>query len=235
MLGSPSYLTTGYIAHDLYLPSGSYGSILTPFINFMSDSFTIELWIRIDAIPETGFMVLISQNDLLLSITSDGRLTIDVTSPASGERLKANIWYHLALAFDSSIEQQKIYVNGLLDSTSTQGFYSNATNPFRIGTYDSSSDYFIGQIDHFSITTRLKSASEILRDATLLASYPFTGDFGSAPLDTGPYGFPGTLSASTHQITTGAVGDALSFNSTSDYFQVLSECTNLVLKNVSDG
>ena len=226
LMGNPSFITTGYIRYALHLNSSTRGNVRASFLDFIFNSFTIELWIRIESLPETDYMVLISQNDLLLLLRSDGRLTINATSPGSGKQLNANTWYHLALAFDRSIEQQKIYINGLLDSTWTQGFYSNATNPFLVGTMNFMSNYFFGDVDHFSITKRLKSAYEILRDASLLGSYPFTGDFGNAQLDTGPCGFTGTLSASVHQVSTGAVGDALSFNGSSDYFQVLLNYKN---------
>ena len=167
-------------------------------------------------------MTLVAQGDITLCISQDGIVFISGTPPSNGTQLLVNKWYHIALVYDNDLLKQQIYVNGNLDSTSTISFDS-INEQFYIGAqhgeYDPT-DYFNGEIDHLSITTRMKSACEILRDASLVGSYTFssTSNLGS---DSGSYGVTAQLSGSeSEDPTTGVIGGALSFDGNSCFFQV---------------
>ncbi|CAF3814722.1 unnamed protein product [Adineta steineri] len=100
------------------------------------------------------------------------------------------------------------------------GPYLGITGAINIGTFLDSANItqpYNGYIDQVSLTMRVKSASEILTDATLTTWH----SFDSIPLqDSGPLG----LITTTNNVTlaTGKVNQALSFNSTSPYYQIQS-------------
>ena len=212
--------SSGYINGDVYLQNGGSSYIQTPTVNIFGMSFTVELWLRIETLPASGSVVLFSQNDLILRINNNGRVTINAASPSSGTILGANKWYHVALVYTMTSEQQDIYVNGYLDSSSSQGLTSTANNSFFIGSSSGVGEYFVGEIDHLSIAARAKSACDILQDASLVASYSFSQG-ANASQDSGPNGFNGFISGTVNYVSSGAVGSALSFSGSSDYFQVI--------------
>ena len=146
-------------------------------------------------------------------------MTIYPVTPSSGLKLTEDKWHHVALVYNINAEQQDIYINGHLDSSTSQGLYSTANNPFFIGSVNGTGQYFIGELDHLSITGRAKTPCEILQDASWVASYSFTQG-GSAAQDSGPNGFNGFISGTVDSDNNGAVGDALVFTGSSDYFQV---------------
>ncbi|CAF4075554.1 unnamed protein product, partial [Adineta steineri] len=113
------------------------------------------------------------------------------------------------------------YLNGYQDGLrSPAGPYLGISDAITIGTYFDivgQQQPFNGYIDQVSLTMRTKSASEILTDATLTTWH----SFDSIPLqDSGPLG----LITTTNNVTlaTGKVNQALSFNSTSSYYQIQS-------------
>lgn len=213
------YSSAGYIGGDVYLENSGSAYIQTPTVNIFYRSFTVELWLRLEILASRQQAALFSQNDLILRVSDNARVTIYPTSPSSGTQLAENKWYHVALVYNINTEQQDIYVNGQLDSSVSQGLYSTANNPFFIGSVDGTGEYFIGELDHLSITFRAKTPCEILQDTTLVASYSFTQG-GSAAQDSGPNGFNGFISGTVNSDNNGAVGDALVFTGINDYFQV---------------
>ncbi|CAF1605961.1 unnamed protein product [Adineta ricciae] len=65
---------------------------------------------------------------------------------------------------------------------------------FYIGSIDGTKEFFDGSIDYVSITTRVKSTREILRDGSLFAYFAFTD--GQVYVDSGPYGRNRTIMGS---------------------------------------
>jgi hypothetical protein len=90
-------------------------------------------------------MILVSQNDLTLRVGYNCIVCIFEIPPSIGTQLVVSQWYHIALVCNASL--------------------------FNIGALSGTSEFFNGEIDHLSITTRVKSACEILRDASLVTSY----------------------------------------------------------------
>ncbi|CAF0977161.1 unnamed protein product [Rotaria sordida] len=79
--------------------------------------------------------------------------------------------------------------------------------------------YYSGYLDHLSVTMRVKTACEILQDATLVVYYPFENSI----IDQGPNFIMGTLSNSGTTYVSGYVGSyALQLSTTGAYFQVPS-------------
>jgi hypothetical protein len=230
MIGSANFSQMGYINGAIYFPAMSMSYVAAPYVELIPSNFTIELWILIETFA-FGNMALVSQNDLKLQVSNTGRIYLTPTPPSDGTQLVANVWYHIALVYDAVLQQPQIYINGKLDSTPTVSFSSTDNNTFYIGVINGMMDFFIGEIDHVAITSRVKSACEILRDITLLGSYSFTA--GSQTLDSGPYGATGVISPSVDS-DTGVIGDALYFDgSATSYFQVFISNKNPIEKNIS--
>ncbi|CAF1690422.1 unnamed protein product, partial [Adineta ricciae] len=81
--------------------------------------------------------------------------------------LMINRWYHATFVYDSTVKQQLIYLNGLLDGNRTVNNHLCATVAlFTIGGGSAGGDsspfvYYSCSIDHFGITYRIKSPCEI--------------------------------------------------------------------------
>jgi glucose/arabinose dehydrogenase len=88
---------------------------------------------------------------------SIGKTMDSSTSLASGQ------FYHLACTWDGSTF--KVYINGVLDNSSSQTFApAGNTSPLYIGQYGGSADRFDGIIDEVRLYNRALSAAEISLD-----------------------------------------------------------------------
>ncbi|UJR28963.1 hypothetical protein I4U23_010180 [Adineta vaga] len=204
----------GYINAAIHLAVGSSSHIVVPYISLSSTSFTIELWIR-PTTPDFS-MILISQNDLTLRVGTNGIVSISEELRSSGTHLGMNRWYHIALIYNHNLGKQEIYINGKLDSTFDVTLVSTENSSFYIGSLYGTSEFFEGQIDHVSITTRIKSLCEISNDASLFSSFSFTNP--QVNLDSGPYENNGVITGSMYN-TAGRVGDGFSISTNVTYFQ----------------
>lgn len=229
--GGASFQSIGYINGDLTLIASSGSYVKAPnFVDLGASSFTIELWIRIESFSGKN-MTLVAQISMVLSVSNDGIVFTFGSQPYSGTQLIENKWYHIALAYNASLPLQQIYINGQLDSTSSVSISLLVGAIFYIGTLDGLSQYFNGEIDHLSITSRVKSECEILRDASLFGFYPFSSPPDTA-LDLGPYGNNGSLYWTGDGIP-GVVGDGIFIDDSSHYFQVFFLHRNCIEKNIS--
>lgn len=217
--GGASFSSQGYLNEALYLLASSLSYVKAPnFINMNSVNFTIEMWIRIESFTGTN-MTLLAQIALALYLTNDGIVLTTGMQPSSGTQLSANRWYHIALTYDCSLPLQQIYIDGKLDSTSTVSISFLVGAIFYIGTFDGTSKFFNGEIDHLSITTRIKSPCEILRDASLVAFYPFMASQLDATVDLGPYGIHASINW-IGDFREGVVNEAIELSYITNYFQV---------------
>ncbi|CAF1328743.1 unnamed protein product [Adineta ricciae] len=82
------------------------------------------------------------------------------------------------------------------DSTAELTLTFTTSTAFYIGLIYGTKEFFDGFIDHVSITTRIKSTCEIVRDGSLIAYFAFTD--GQAYVDSGPYGRNGTIMGSMY-------------------------------------
>ncbi|CAF4361344.1 unnamed protein product, partial [Rotaria sordida] len=97
--------------------------------------------------------------------------------------------------------------------------YQGQNGSIHIGSAQaySTTNFFNGYIDNVALTTRAKSSTEILCDASLMVYYSF--DFPNPTVDNGPNGLDGTSSS----IATAArrVNEAMRFlRASSSYFRV---------------
>ncbi len=152
-------------------------SVLLPTINLGQD-YTIEMWIKPAATQSDSF-VHIASND---SGTSGvyGALGLFTDSPgnpasyslkyqqANSERMATssvippNQWSHIAITHSSSDGKSRIYINGVLDATSSASFSDTYDNPLRLGhRINGLLSFYKGQVDEASLYNRALSASEI--------------------------------------------------------------------------
>ena len=211
---------------SLTASSSQYFTVLSPFLDLSSKSFTIEARIFpiISSSADFGifstFQCFICTNQGLSLLIRNYQLYVIFTNNdlAGNTTLVTNTWYHIAFVYNYNTYQQILYINGVQDvMKSNAAPYQGLNGTLIIGASQAYSllRYFNGYIDNFKITTRAKSASEILTAATLIAYFPF--DFPTATFDFGPNGLNGS---STNVINVpGRIKQGLRFTGSSSYFQ----------------
>ncbi|CAF3543909.1 unnamed protein product [Rotaria sp. Silwood1] len=222
-----------YVGHGqaLNLVSTSSQSFLvsTSFFNLSYTSFTIEAWIYPTSLTSTVDRGIFGQcqcsacsNQCLYLIIRNSRLYIGFTvNDLSGSTTLSNSnWYHIAFVYNYETRQQILYINGVQDAIKSNAEpYQGKNGSIHIGSTQvySTTNYFNGYIDNVFLTTKVKSSTEILRDASLMAYYSF--DTPSPTIDSGPNGLNG--SSTNTVIVTGRVNQAMSFlgSSSSSYFR----------------
>ena len=201
-------------------------SVSSPSLPLNSTSFTIEAWIY-----PTSFGVdrgIFGQcqcpacaNQCLYFICRGNRLFVDFTlNDVSGStNLVANTWYHVAFVYNYQTRQQILYLNGIQDAIKSNAApYQGINGSIQIGASQAFgiSNFFSGLIDNLWVTTRAKSADEILRDASLIVYFSF--DLPNPNADNGPNKLSGTTSNTV--TVSGHVNQAIRFTGSSSYFQM---------------
>ncbi len=224
MIGSLTFII-GYVGQAAQFSNNDY--ILLSYINFYRLSFTLELWFYLTNItynPMALFSECFSATDnQCLHIGMDSIPTLHMGfwfDDVDGSTiLVANQWYHVAFVYDYDRRQRFMYLNGIpeniiISNPSASHLYLGQLGNAVIGGIPLFGSNFVGYIDHVSINYRVKTDSEILDDASLVAYYSF--DCGST-LDSGPNLLHGN--ASKQIISIGRINDAIAFNSSTAYFQ----------------
>ncbi|CAF1438448.1 unnamed protein product [Didymodactylos carnosus] len=225
-----TYATTPYfgLGQSLYLQSSLNQSVIinSTFFNFSYTSFTVEAWIYPTTLSGDNDILGQCQNSLgtnlcLYLILRGGRMFMGFApNYLSGVTvLSANTWHHVAYVYNYQTQQQILYLNGVQDATqSSVSPYQGQNGSITIGTSSilSTSNFFNGYIDNVAVTTRAKSATEILNDGTL--SFYFSFDNPSPSLDNGPNGLNCTISNGA--TVSGRVNQAIRLNGATSYVQL---------------
>lgn len=190
-----------------------------------------------DAAGDTGYMIWLGTNDFLNFEISDGTDQYLVTSSAT---YATTGWHQFVATWKDSLGMS-LYVDGILvgstvTSTASIGSLANAV-AFRIGAESSTGteNPFDGKIDDVRIYGSALPANEVSRlyqttvpgnpvDTGLVGHWTFDGndvnwgDTGLEIKDVSGKGNHGAVSGLTQaSVTPGKLGQALSFNGTSDY------------------
>jgi len=158
-----------------------------------------------------------------------------------------NIWRHVAVTYQSG--NQVLYIDGKQDDTgNTVGTINDFSSiPLTIGAWiDSGDSYLFGNIDDIRVYNRILSATEIkkLYDQTqskfnssqtdaltkgLVGHWTFDGPdiSGTRVKDRSGNNFHGTFYYGSPTVTPGRLGQALSFNGSSDYIEVGTDGANV--------
>ncbi len=141
----------------------------------ITGDFTLEAWIK----PEgpgtnglTGGVIAGKENAYLLARSPDGSITFALNGPNgtwgwtdTGYDAPLDTWTHLALAFDGSEQTVKLYANGELAATSTDGIIptgiTSGSGAFAIGGRPAQNEEFEGLIDDVRVWNDLRTADEI--------------------------------------------------------------------------
>ena len=191
-------------------------SIAQPFLPLYNRSWTFEAWIYLhscvsgtsypilgqrDSLAVDKYLQLMVRNQkLFLGFFDDD---LDGVSDLSSSR-----WYHVAFVFDSTTNNQSIYLDGVSDASRiANSAYKGISGDLTIGAvyWTSSEQYFDGWIDQLSYINQSKSSNEILRDATFALYFSFDGN---SILDEGPLRVNGSVAGSTTFVS-GRRGQAL--------------------------
>jgi len=144
-------------------------SSLSHIQNTPINAFTFEAWIN--CVQDTGdiqqvFEGLTPTWEIYLEGILPGALEFCITDDSgnlhqvSTEALSLNQWYHVACTYDGSI--QKIYVNGILQNSSSWSNTFTITTGITIGKdFQADIQYFKGTIDEVAIYNRALAAGEI--------------------------------------------------------------------------
>ena len=167
--------------------SSQYVTISSPALLLANDSFTIEAWVYPGSTIGSNDFLIFTQCSVPGSTPPNCCLQamIRYSKPfigfgyggdfLSSSTLSASKWTHLAFVHDLPTRTQLIYINGRWDGSLNIStvYVGSSAAPLLIGGSVPLGMYFDGLIDELSITTRAKTAAEILEDATLAARYPF--------------------------------------------------------------
>jgi len=154
--------------------SSSYASVPNSGSLDITGSFTIEAWVNPASLSGASKGILAKGGSLGTSLkyavrlNTAGRVSI-ITNGAQrlisriSNPLTANNWTHISAAYNSSTSLFSIYINGILDTTSTVAGASPAANAdsLFIGISGSSTP-FNGKLDEVRLWNRELSSAEVL-------------------------------------------------------------------------
>lgn len=227
-ISSPFYVS-GWVNTAIRFDYFNSQFLTTSYIPLSSKSFTIEFWFYATDLTSTWDFTFGGEREsssnrkcLFLNIRNQilffGFFTADLAGTTT---ILINKWYHVAFIYDYSVTKQYIYLNGILDANTLNSALNVITGNFTvgggyIGGSTSATVYYSGYIDHYTISSRAKSACEIYLDATL-ACY-FTFDLSSSLNDSGPNFLQAVNTGATS--VTGRVNEAYQFSSSLSYISI---------------
>lgn len=106
-----------------------------------------------------GVRYLTLQRDRLLMSVGDG-----VSSEASlysSARFGNNTWYHIGVTITNSSKMIRLYVNGLLDNSTSFATLGDPSTTMRLGSHTSGIWFLNGTLDEFGYWNRTLSATEL--------------------------------------------------------------------------
>ena len=191
-------------------------SIAQPFLPLFNRSWTFEAWIYLPYIVAGVYYPILGQleswatDKYLHLVVQNGKLFFGLYTVNLGgvTDLSASRWYHVAIVFDNTSNEQSMYLDGKMESSQhTNSSYQGVSGALDIGVnyWWSGPIYFNGLIDQLSYTNQSKSSDEVLRDATLVVHFSFDGN---SIYDQGPLRVNGSVAGSTSFVS-GRRGQAL--------------------------
>ncbi|CAF1441015.1 unnamed protein product [Adineta steineri] len=229
-IASPNYVR-GWIGSAINFSYNNTQFLSTSHIPLNSRSFTIDFWFYATDVSSTldfsfgGEMQSSSNSKCLFMNIRNKVLYFGFYSAdtAGITNISINQWYHTAFVYDNSTKRQSIYLNGILEKSSilNKAFLAN-NGSFTIGgAYIGGGAapivYYSGYIDHFTISSRIKSPCEIYLAATLACYFRF--DSISLLIDSGP-NFLTATNTDALATAAGRVNQALQFSSILSYVTI---------------
>ena len=218
---------SGYIGEGAIF-NGSSSKIDTGDSIISTGAFSASFWTKLDTLPSASSPAFVSNNsntgnvgfEVGINYITDkvhfyfGAGSVIVNSNSA---LVANTWYHIACTYDGT--NLKMYIDGNLQTQTSTGTLSAATNNLHIGKAAAFARYIDGKIDEVRIYDKALSSSEVttlytetassnITISDLVAYYPMEGtsldqEGSYHGTDTNvEYNYSGTASNVTYQDAT---------------------------------
>jgi uncharacterized membrane protein len=219
----------------LSVSGGGYGTVPHQPSLDSTTAWTLEAWINSSnpasqqgilekystALNEGNYAFRLSGGKLYLYVCANGN---SCSAPvASASTIAAGTWYHVAATFDRASTTARIYINGVLDASSTTLTVLPTGSPdvtLKVGARgDDASFAFQGNVAEVAVYSRVLDASRVL--AHYQAGVPADFSLGAAPSSqlvfqgkstsytvniTRSGGFSGTVTLSASNLPAGAAG-----------------------------
>ncbi len=228
--GTVQWISPGYSGYGMaaYFANKTY-CLVPHSLNLIGSSFTISTWIQLLGnaplnSSEFGLFTHCENKtiDKCLYLTVRyGKLlsSLYISNNLTGNTfLTSYVWYHVAYVYDRVALSQSIYLNGQLDGILSPSdiFQSNASQMW-IGASPYMNNYPnpFAYMDEMIIVPRVKNASELLDEATLVVYYRFDNSF----VDSGPNKNQNGSGTNVQFDANGRVNQALLINSNNSFFQ----------------
>lgn len=125
----PTYSTPNYVGtYALKLASASFQYVQIPYVN-LAQSFTIEVWVypQVSLAGDYGIFSQCDSNSKCLSLSlRNGRVALSFDAMnttnntlASSSLIILSYWTHVTVAYNATLFQQQIYINGRIDAITT--------------------------------------------------------------------------------------------------------------------
>ena len=181
--------------------SQQFADVASPGFSLVNESFTVEAWVNPGSTMASNDFLIFGQctdssgsnpNRCLNIILRSGKPMISFNwggDCQSAGLVTMSRWSHVAFVHDFDRKTQSVYTNGLLScfANGSSAYIGGSAAPLRLGGCSRMNMYFNGLIDELVLMTRVKSAAEILEDATLTFRYSF--DAGEESYDSGQSSF----------------------------------------------
>lgn len=151
-------------------------------------NYSFSIWfnpsINITPSNSNNYMVMEAQNTLLggvdnylhLLASSSGRISYQTFNPfaivySNTDNWASDSWYNITCTYDISTSLMSLYVNGLLENTTTSAnCYFNTNTHFNIGAYSSpTKTWFLpAKINNFKVYLKTLSSDEVLQNYNAL-------------------------------------------------------------------
>ena len=180
-----------------------------------------------------GYIAYIDDATDQLIIRFDENGTTDARTFTSTSTFTATGWHHFALSWNESAPDAILYIDGKPDGSGSGTAFASMgnlanTNAFYIGAETDAGNPFDGKLDDIRIYGYALSADQVKKiynttsptqpvDTSLVGHWTFDGTDiqGTTAIDRSGKGNNGTITGAVP--TLGKLGQALSFNGTSDY------------------
>lgn len=143
-------------------------SLPAVFSNLVTNDFTVETWIKPQgsAFSRVLFVQSGTTNFFSLTLSASRQVYFYLNNSVglvTGTSLTLGQWAHVACTWKASTSEAKIYINGILQSTTSGGSSSTGTsNLMAIGSRTDGSQYFNGELDELRIWNVVRNQCAIV-------------------------------------------------------------------------